>query len=268
MPPKDIARAVAGGLGSRFRHVVKTGHGRGHSGARPLRPRRRSAVSTPAASTSTASSRAATRVRWGAPGRRPPRARQVSGLTFAFASCQKWDDGFYSPYRRMAEEDIELVIHLGRLHLRVRSRLRWGAKRQAAGHVRQGVRDARSLSAPALALQDGSGPPGVPQALPVGGHLGRPRGRQRLLGHLSGVRRHEPGVPAAPSRRLPGVLREHAGAAEREAGAERDAALPAASATGTSPTSTCSTRASTERTTPAATASSRPARPASTRTRR
>ena len=41
-----------------------------------------------------------------------PRAG-VSELAFAFASCQKWDDGFYSPYRRMAEEDIELVIHLG-----------------------------------------------------------------------------------------------------------------------------------------------------------
>ena len=37
----------------------------------------------------------------------------VNGLTFAFASCQKWDDGFYTPYRFMADEDIELVVHLG-----------------------------------------------------------------------------------------------------------------------------------------------------------
>jgi alkaline phosphatase D len=38
---------------------------------------------------------------------------RVSNLTFGFVSCQKWDDGFYSAYHRMAEEDLELVIHLG-----------------------------------------------------------------------------------------------------------------------------------------------------------
>ena len=41
-----------------------------------------------------------------------PRAR-VDRLTFAFASCQRWDDGYYSPYRHLAEEDIEFVVHLG-----------------------------------------------------------------------------------------------------------------------------------------------------------
>jgi len=43
----------------------------------------------------------------------PAAGARVSDLRFAFASCQKWDDGFYSPYRRMAEEDLALVIHLG-----------------------------------------------------------------------------------------------------------------------------------------------------------
>jgi alkaline phosphatase D len=37
----------------------------------------------------------------------------VSNLTFAFASCQSWPDGYYSAYRRMAEEDLDLVVHLG-----------------------------------------------------------------------------------------------------------------------------------------------------------
>jgi len=46
--------------------------------------------------------------------RTAPAARAaVPGLRFAFASCQKWDDGFYTPYRHMAEEDLQLVIHLG-----------------------------------------------------------------------------------------------------------------------------------------------------------
>ena len=41
-----------------------------------------------------------------------PRAR-VGQLAFAFASCQKWEDGYYSPYRHLAEEDVEFVVHLG-----------------------------------------------------------------------------------------------------------------------------------------------------------
>ena len=37
----------------------------------------------------------------------------VAELAFAFASCQDWQHGFYSAYRRMAEQDLDLVIHLG-----------------------------------------------------------------------------------------------------------------------------------------------------------
>jgi alkaline phosphatase D len=43
----------------------------------------------------------------------PERNENVDRLRFAFASCQKWDDGFYSAYRRLAEEDLDLVLHLG-----------------------------------------------------------------------------------------------------------------------------------------------------------
>jgi alkaline phosphatase D len=37
----------------------------------------------------------------------------LTALTFAFASCQHWQSGYYSAYRRMAEEDLDLVVHLG-----------------------------------------------------------------------------------------------------------------------------------------------------------
>ena len=37
----------------------------------------------------------------------------LESLKFAFASCQDWTHGFYSAYRSMAEEDLDLVIHLG-----------------------------------------------------------------------------------------------------------------------------------------------------------
>ncbi|HXV10888.1 MAG TPA: alkaline phosphatase D family protein [Burkholderiales bacterium] len=34
-------------------------------------------------------------------------------LRFAFASCQQYEQGFYSAYRHMAADDLDLVVHLG-----------------------------------------------------------------------------------------------------------------------------------------------------------
>ena len=34
-------------------------------------------------------------------------------LSFAFASCQHYEHGFYTAYRHMAEEDLDVVLHLG-----------------------------------------------------------------------------------------------------------------------------------------------------------
>src|SRR5690606_15367240 len=42
-----------------------------------------------------------------APDARPARLR------FAFASCQHWEHGLYTAYRHMADEDLDLVVHLG-----------------------------------------------------------------------------------------------------------------------------------------------------------
>jgi len=41
-----------------------------------------------------------------------PRER-LKQLNFAFVTCQKWEDGFYSAYRRLAEEELDVVFHLG-----------------------------------------------------------------------------------------------------------------------------------------------------------
>lgn len=41
-----------------------------------------------------------------------PRSR-LNQLNFAFVTCQKWEDGFYSAYRRLAEEELDVVFHLG-----------------------------------------------------------------------------------------------------------------------------------------------------------
>jgi alkaline phosphatase D len=43
----------------------------------------------------------------------PRSGAPLGALSFAFASCQDWSHGFYSAYRSMAEEDLDLVVHLG-----------------------------------------------------------------------------------------------------------------------------------------------------------
>ncbi|WP_117192797.1 alkaline phosphatase D family protein [Rhizobium terrae] len=37
----------------------------------------------------------------------------VDGFRFAFASCQQYEQGFYSAYGDMAKKDLDLVVHLG-----------------------------------------------------------------------------------------------------------------------------------------------------------
>lgn len=43
----------------------------------------------------------------------PGRGSQPDQLKFAFASCQNWPGGQYAAYRHMAEQDLDLVLHLG-----------------------------------------------------------------------------------------------------------------------------------------------------------
>lgn len=37
----------------------------------------------------------------------------VGALTFAFASCQQYEHGYFTAYKHMAQEDLDLVIHTG-----------------------------------------------------------------------------------------------------------------------------------------------------------
>ncbi|AEI39425.1 alkaline phosphatase D family protein [Paenibacillus mucilaginosus] len=43
----------------------------------------------------------------------PPYGSAVAGMTFAFASCQNWQDGYYTAYKHMSKENLDLVFHLG-----------------------------------------------------------------------------------------------------------------------------------------------------------
>jgi len=43
----------------------------------------------------------------------PAAGASISEMTFAFASCQQYEHGYFTAYRRMAEEDLDFVVHLG-----------------------------------------------------------------------------------------------------------------------------------------------------------
>ncbi|WP_121610143.1 alkaline phosphatase D family protein [Mesobacillus foraminis] len=43
----------------------------------------------------------------------PPLGASVSSLTFAIASCQQYEHGYFTAYKHMAKEDLDLVFHLG-----------------------------------------------------------------------------------------------------------------------------------------------------------
>lgn len=43
----------------------------------------------------------------------PALGTPVNQLRFAFASCQDWQNGFFTAYKHMAEEDLNFVVHLG-----------------------------------------------------------------------------------------------------------------------------------------------------------
>ena len=43
----------------------------------------------------------------------PAESERLARLRFAFASCQQYEQGYYTAFRRMAAEDIDVVLHLG-----------------------------------------------------------------------------------------------------------------------------------------------------------
>lgn len=43
----------------------------------------------------------------------PAAGQSPDALAFAFASCQNWGNGHYAAYRHMAEQDLDVVFHLG-----------------------------------------------------------------------------------------------------------------------------------------------------------
>jgi alkaline phosphatase D len=43
----------------------------------------------------------------------PERGSPLARMRFAFAACQQYEQGYFTAYRHMAQEDLDLVVHLG-----------------------------------------------------------------------------------------------------------------------------------------------------------
>jgi hypothetical protein len=124
-------------------------------------------------------------------------------MRFGFVSCSQYEHGYFSAYRHLADENPDVVMFLGDYIYE---------------YVEQGRPTVRTHS-------DGIEAATLPTYrnryaqyrldLDLARLQGRPRSAERLRRQVFAIFRRSRAVPAAPRRRLPGVLRAHAGAADR-----------------------------------------------------
>jgi alkaline phosphatase D len=68
----------------------------------------------------------------------PAYGAALSSLSFAFASCARWDQGYYTAYRHLADEDVDLVVHLGDYLYEYGINATGGARNQPVGEQLRG----------------------------------------------------------------------------------------------------------------------------------
>ena len=244
-------------------------HGRRAAGSGPLRACRRRGLEPRAATTTTGSSPAARRARSGARRPRPSRATSDELALRLRVAARRGPTATTPPTGAWRSEDLDLVDPPRRLHLRVRHRReRRQPQRPGAEQLRQ---DCKTLDRYRLQHALYKTDPDLQRAhraLPLGGHLGRPRGPERLRGHRPRVRRDRARRSCAQRAAAYQAYYEHMPVQRQGAGPTRaTSGSTGACATATSSSSTCSTLASTATTSPAATASSSAATRTSTATK-
>jgi len=131
----------------------------------------------------------------------PAPGDRASRLRLATVNCQRFETGYYAAHRHMATENLDLVLFFGDYVYE------YAGGKPPRGRCRARDRHPRRLPAPLRLVQGRPRPAGLSRTLPVHGHVGRPRGRERLRGrHPRG--RHRRGAGAgAQGGRLPGLLR-------------------------------------------------------------
>ena len=152
----------------------------------------------------------------------PDPRRANDRLAFAFVSCQHYETGYYTAYKHIAEEDLDLVVHLGDYiyegsPVKDRPRSHNGPEPKTLG----AYRDRYALYRLDPDLQRAHAP------VSVDCHLGRSRGGQQLRQRCRRGQRAASGISGAARGRLPGLLRAHAAAARFDAQGVEPAAVPA-----------------------------------------
>ena len=212
---------------ARFQNVVQKGDGAGAAGAGAQRPRRGGRA------------RAGARVLVPLPRRRrsqPDRphagprrrpARRSIACASRVCGCQHYEDGYFTAFRRIAEEQFDFVFHTGDYIYEGRADGGRNERRlrQHNGDEIYTLVDYRNRYA---LYKIGPRPDGGARIRAVGRHLGRPRGRQQLRRRHRREQHAAGAIRAAPRRRLSGVLRVDAAARERAAVGQPHAHLPPA----------------------------------------
>ena len=160
------------------------------------------------------------------PHRPAPAVRTPRALAMSFVSCSQYEHGYFTAYRRLAEDHPELILHLGDYQYEYTKGALQRPGRQRPRPRGPGDRDAGQLPAAARPVQDRPRPAGRARGRALAGGLRRPRGREQLgrRGARSSPRHR---LPRPPRGRVPGVLREHAAAPHLDPARHRHAALPA-----------------------------------------
>ena len=131
-------------------------------------------------------------------------------LRFAFATCQDWPSGYYTAYRDMLNNDLDLVLHLGDYTYEYAI----GSTTAAAVRRRQGSSAKRSICAPiGCGTRCYKLDPDLQAAhakFPFAVIWDDHEVAERLLGSGAGMGLAVAGVHGTPRGGLPGLLRAHA----------------------------------------------------------
>ncbi len=105
----------------------------------------------------------------------PDARKVVDKLSFAFASCQHYETGYFTAYEHMAKEDIDLIVHLG-------DYIYEGGPRTGRPRLHDGPEPStlERVSRPVCALPIRSGFTKSSRAVSLDRDLGRSRSREQL----------------------------------------------------------------------------------------
>ena len=189
LPDQAIEVGWQVALDERFRRVVR--HGQQGPGRNwPTRSTWTWTGWRPAATTSTGSGPLATSARSGGPGPRPaPWARPFAEIRHR--ELQDLQNGYWPAYWAMAEEDLDVVLHLGDYIYEYDPASRFPDRPRRAGDAGTGpAADPGRLPQPPRPVQDRPRPARGARGPPMDRDLGRPRDREQLRHPHRRNRRH------------------------------------------------------------------------------